>query len=65
MDHATAKSQPGGDNGGLTIPEYISILPLVINADKPPTNSGIAILIKNLFKLISEFILFCKLYVPF
>ena len=50
-DHTTGKSQLGGDNGGFIICEYKSILPLVISADKPPTVSGIAMLIKNLFKL--------------
>ena len=51
MVHTTGKSQPGGDSGGLTICEYKSILALVISADVPPTIKGIAILIKNLFKL--------------
>lgn len=49
--HATGNNQLGGEKGGLFISEYIFILFFVIRADIPPITSGIAILIKNFFKL--------------
>lgn len=40
--HTMGKSQPGGDSGGLLSFSKVSIPPLVMSAESPPTASGIA-----------------------
>lgn len=50
--HTTGNSQLGGERGGFSSTSKISILFLVINAESPPTRSGIRTEIINGFFLI-------------
>lgn len=52
MVQTTGNIHPGGDNGGWFSDANVLILSFVMNPEIPPTSSGIAILINNVFHLI-------------